>query len=731
MAKLEQLDNVAISPADYQAPTEQLEATRFVLTRVHFLLAGLAVLCLLFIAFVTLARSVQVSAITPQLKTIGKASVVSNLAGVNKSIKYQPLSADINVSGLLKLPIGNRILMLPGTQTATVSAEGFASVEQAITINADRHQQFEIVLTRLPGKLDVQLLDAKQQTIDSSAQVLINGEPLANLPGLIEDVPAGEHEFTVDAPLYRPASQSLLIEGKNKTQALSLVLQPAWAEYTIDSKPQGAEVLVDGESAGKTPATLKIEEGLRDITLNALGYKAHKQEVAVVAEQDITMPSVELVPADGILALQSEPVDAAIILNGEFRGTTPLSLTMAPNQPHRLQLYKAGYQLVEQELSLTPDQKIEKNWPLQQDLVAVNISVSPKDAVVYVDGNKRGQGNQVLNLTTLPHTISVRKAGYVTQNNDIIPTKRSKQIISVNLLTKEQHYWAQLPDNYTNAAEHSLKLFKAPGRVIMGSSRREAGRRANEPQYTVELSKPFYVALHETTNKQFRKFKKSHNAGNYKKKSLDANKAPAVNISWQEAALYCNWLSKREKLNPFYQTKSGFVSGMNPNANGYRLLTEAEWAWLARNKDNDVLLYPWGNTDSIKKDQRVGNYADQQAADLVAFTVDGYDDGYRGSAPVGRYPANHRGLFDMGGNAAEWVNDWYSAQGNKELRGVNALKDPLGPDIGEFHTVRGASWARGYLPQLRLAYRDFGAKAKHDIGFRIARYAGLTKGSPK
>jgi len=99
----------------------------------------------------------------------------------------------------------------------------------------------------------------------------------------------------------------------------------------------------------------------------------------------------------------------------------------------------------------------------------------------------------------------------------------------------------------------------------------------------------------------------------------------------------------------------------------------------------------------------------------------------RGPAPVGRFPANHHGLFDLEGNVSEWVNDWYSAKGNSE-RSVKQLRDPLGPDIGEFHVVRGGSWAKGYLPQLRLAYRDFGAKGKYDVGFRIARYAGLNKG---
>ena len=76
----------------------------------------------------------------------------------------------------------------------------------------------------------------------------------------------------------------------------------------------------------------------------------------------------------------------------------------------------------------------------------------------------------------------------------------------------------------------------------------------------------------------------------------------------------------------------------------------------------------------------------------------------------------------MGGNVAEWVHDWYSSNSQFASNESGLQTDPLGPDEGEFHVIRGASWARGHLPQLRLAYRDYGAKGSHDVGFRIARY---------
>ena len=703
MTKLDNVDNSAIAAAEYQAPTGQQQRAKFKITRAHWGLFVIGLVSLVFIAFITFARSIEVRAIVQDL---------------NNPDKFFALPADKHIDTWLKLPLGNRVLILPGSHDVSLQADGFAPISQALQVGSQRHQQFELVLTRLPGNLDIQL------SAQTNAQVLIDGQPYAQLPGTVMNIPAGKHQITVDAPLYRPATQNVLIKGKGETQSIKMELQAAWAEYSFASVPQGASVSVDDKVVGNTPLIIKIEEGSRALKVEAPLFKPFEQELGVVAGEDLSIEDISLIPADGVLKLSSKPAGAAVILNAEYRGTTPLQLNVAPNTPQRLQVYKAGFRLSDQELTLAPEQEQVEAVSLSQDLIDVKVSVSPSDAQVIVDGRSRGQGSQTLSLNTLPHTISVKKPGYVTQTNEIIPTRANKQIVSVNLLTEEQHYWAQIPDSYVTKAGQEMKLFKTLGTVKMGSSRREDGRRANEPVFEAQLTKPFYVALHETTNKQFRAFKKRHSAGNYKKKSLDANKAPAVNVKWQEAALYCNWLSEREGLDPFYKTTSGYISGNITDANGYRLLTEAEWAWLARNKDGTTLTYPWGNSKTPVG--KVGNFADVKAAPLLAFTLPDYDDGYRGPSPVGRFPANHRGLYDIEGNASEWVNDWYSAKGSSELSS-DKLRDPIGPDIGEFHVVRGGSWAKGHLPQLRLAYREYGAKGKHDVGFRVARYAGLNK----
>jgi formylglycine-generating enzyme required for sulfatase activity len=115
-----------------------------------------------------------------------------------------------------------------------------------------------------------------------------------------------------------------------------------------------------------------------------------------------------------------------------------------------------------------------------------------------------------------------------------------------------------------------------------------------------------------------------------------------------------------------------------------------------------------------------GNYADETASGKLPLIIKGYSDGYAASAPVGKFPANKAGLFDLGGNVSEWIHDHYDIHTG---RGDDVLRDPMGPATGSGHVVRGSSWRHGSVTELRLSYRDDAVKPRHDLGFRIARYA--------
>ena len=114
-----------------------------------------------------------------------------------------------------------------------------------------------------------------------------------------------------------------------------------------------------------------------------------------------------------------------------------------------------------------------------------------------------------------------------------------------------------------------------------------------------------------------------------------------------------------------------------------------------------------------------GNYADRSAQALLPVVLEYYDDGHPVTAPVGSYAANPQGLFDMGGNVAEWASDLYTVQPPTSA----ATVDPWAAGEGSVHVIRGSSWRQASVSELRATFRDYGDGRRDDLGFRIARYA--------
>ena len=252
----------------------------------------------------------------------------------------------------------------------------------------------------------------------------------------------------------------------------------------------------------------------------------------------------------------------------------------------------------------------------------------------------------------------------------------------------------------------------------MGASRREQGRRANEVKRKVQISKAFYLGITEITNKQFRQFQREHSSGHVKGNSLNGTHQPAVKLTWQQAALFCNWLSEKDNLTQVYRVEDGNVVDFDVDANGYRLPTETEWVWAARLKNGVMLKYSWGL--NLPPQSGAGNFADISGAPILGTVLTTYNDKYITTAPVGSFAGNNHGLFDLSGNVSEWLHDFYQIQTGLSFK---TEQNPMGPTKGDYHVIRGASWAHGSRTELRLSFRDYGNDKRNDLGFRVARNA--------
>jgi formylglycine-generating enzyme required for sulfatase activity len=631
----------------------------------------------------------------------------------SKSVTFgvSPEPDDVAVDGGIGLALGGHWLLRPGKYTLVAEKAGYETLRAPIEVTRTGEQQFTLALVKLPGRLNV-------RTSTPGADVTIDGASAGKTPLEGHELKPGEHTVAVSAPRYLPQEQTVTIEGGGVEQSIDVALAPGWAAVHVESSPPGAELRVDDQVVGTTPLTTELDHGERSLELKLAGYKAWRQPLAVEAGVDQQLPSVELVKADGLIDVRSSPSGAAVTVDGRFRGETPLELELAPGRSYRVSLSKAGYAPVTRTVDAVSGQDTSLSVSLEGMLGTVRVVAEPADAEIFVDGASMGVSPRSVELTAVPHRLEVRKAGYATQTSTITPRPGFEQQVLVALQTEQAARRASLAQEITTKLGQKLVLVSAPGQFEMGASRREPGRRANETLYEVNLQRAFYVGTREVTNKDYRRFDGSHQSGSRDSFSLDEDMQPVVRVSWEDAARYCNWLSEQEGLPAAYQDIGGKLFAVTPMTTGYRLPTEAEWTWVARYSGKDPLRYAWGN--EMPPAPKAGNFADQSARSTVQTVIEGYDDGFAVTAPVASFAANALGIYDLGGNVAEWVHDLYSIEVNS---GFEVAVDPLGPGVGEQHAIRGSSYLSGEVANLRFTYRDYGSDARDDLGFRIARYA--------
>lgn len=628
-------------------------------------------------------------------------------------IATDPAGARIEISGAPDIRLGGRYLLRPGRYTVAASAEGYSPGTLDIDVTADASQDFRLRLSRLPGRLNIVTQPAVV------AEVSVDGQSVGRTPLADLELPAGIHRIVITAPRYQPWESTLTVEGGGTTQRVDVLLLPGWAEVSITSVPDGATVSADGVEAGATPATLELMPGNHTLTVTKDGFKTVTRLVTAVANQPQALETLTLVPADGLVRVITDPPGAAVTAGGRYRGTTPLETELPPGRAHELTLAKPGYEPAKAIADLGSTRGATVRVALTPRIGIVRVVSDPADAELLVDGRPVGAAGTELSLPAVRHRLEVRKDGFVPYQTEVTPEPGLPRVIEVKLLTPGQAAAAAVPRVAATASGMELRLIQ-PGRFQMGAPRREQGRRANETEREVRLTRPYYLGVREVTNTQFREFRPRHTSGAEKYQLLAGGSHPVVMLSWDDAAAYCNWLSGQEGLPPAYKMEKSGHALILPATAGYRLPTEAEWEWAARySGSGEPRKYPWG--DTFPPSAGSGNFADQSAKGFVTAVLAGYDDHFPVTAPVGSFTASPLGLFDLGGNAAEWVHDYYSVA----TAGAPEAVDPVGPAAGQYHVIRGSSWRHAGISELRLAYRDFGDTGRLDVGFRVARYADV------
>jgi eukaryotic-like serine/threonine-protein kinase len=233
-------------------------------------------------------------------------------------------------------------------------------------------------------------------------------------------------------------------------------------------------------------------------------------------------------------------------------------------------------------------------------------------------------------------------------------------------------------DEITNSLGMRM-VYIAPGKFLMGSPKSESDQvrkalgdwagdmAAQAVQHEVEIANGFWLCRYAVTQEEY---------GKVMGLGVSPSRLPVVNVSWEDAKNFCRKLSAKEQKE-------------------YRLPTEAEWEYACR--------------AGTKTAYNVGETLTELDAN--------FDDKKRRPTPVGSYPANAWGLYDMHGNVGQWCEDRYEDKNSKN----SPTRDPQDPSV---RVIRGGNWHE-VAWNCRSAYRDwYQSTNKHfTLGFRVVLQA--------
>lgn len=257
----------------------------------------------------------------------------------------------------------------------------------------------------------------------------------------------------------------------------------------------------------------------------------------------------------------------------------------------------------------------------------------------------------------------------------------------------------------TRAAETFKDCPECPEMIVvpagsfkMGSPQAELN--ANEgPQHTVTIRKPFAVGIYTVTFDQWSECVTDDGCGNHwpQDGGWGRGNRPVIYVNWHDAKAYVAWLNKKVRsLQPATEDV-----GEKPPTGPYRLLTEAEWEYAAR--AGTTTAYYWGD----RRDKGKAN------CDGCGSEWDNIQ-----TAPVGSFPPNPFGLYDMAGNVLQWVEDCY----HKNYDGAPTDGSVWMDRICDTRMMRGGSWFNSTY-YIRSSQRFIVSPhiRANNAGFRVAK----------
>jgi len=515
--------------------------------------------------------------------------------------------------------------------------------------------------------------------------------------------------------------------------ALSTLFGTVAIGYVTVTSSDGVKILVDGVYEGTVVdgnLLLPLSPGRHWITGQKEGYEDSSDYVNVIANRStkiiielgdpvgkekisLDQKRITLGNKTGTINIFSIPFEAIVSIDNIEYGETDIRLTNFPIGIHTLKMESAN-KILQISFVLCDNETLDFLADFVEGEISqlFTVSFDFPDGVEVTANGRNIQRNASIVLIGSDHLVEMK-----TSDSFIYEPLTVKHII----VTRNRSY--DLKPDFSEEYKHYLSnllpgklVFVPRGTFIMGDIWGD-GRQNERPLHEVTFFYDFLLGQFEVKFEEYDAFCEVTGWEKPNDRGWGRGQRPVINVDWNDAIAYCNWLSEMEGLPKAYDSEGNFIDeyGMittNPSkVFGYRLPTEAEWEYAARggmqnssfkfsgSNDLDEVGWYYNNSfDPADVGKRVGS--------LTRITW-----------PVGLKQPNALGIYDMSGNVSEWCSDSYYKYSN------SAQTNPYGitSDSNDITRVYRGGNMESHNDNTRIPYRSntFGNNNYDWLGFRI------------
>ena len=563
--------------------------------------------------------------------------------------------------------------------------------------------KYEVTLTPIDGILTVTVKapDPWEFRLDASDTVYTESPIEVSLP-------AGRVGLSLMGKWFKHVEGSVDLRGRGEKQIVALLAEPVIGRVSYEILPHDSKAYLNGDYIMANMDFVEVSLGEHRMDFRRDGYFPQSVEFSIEDTVDIDLGKITLEAAPVAFTLTSAPTQASVFVGDDYVGVTPYIADVAVDRRHMITLRKRGFSDKTITIAPKPGVEVKRFVDLSGKRVRATFTANV-DAEIFVNEQSIGRAPQEIEIG-LGDRVSASAASYVEMNTNIPSWADGTFQFHFDLISEIDYPFLNAPP--TIELGQGMRLKKFPGGIVP-TFLFGALDRPRAPLADVKVP-PFYLATTEVSVQYY------HHIMGLKPESKEESALPMTGLSWKQAAMLANAVSKAQGLDAFYQffsDRGTQVVRFDISSHGYRLPTEAEWLYVAKQAVSPIgqvanMAY-WGAQEEIPRGQ--GNFSGRESKDISGREIyPGYVDNHIYVAPVGSYRANRLNIHDLDGNVTEWLHNYSERQQGTRF-------SIFGPNQGLRYLVKGASYLTSSREELEIRYvrAELGRAPK--VGMRLAK----------